>query len=91
MKEKENQKKDWMDVTLQEIYEIKDIRKRIQYRKKCEFCLTQVIKPLYVNIKNKKGFSFSKPDEELTCRTMIKDLMSSYNNNREFLRVIKEG
>ena len=90
MREKENMKKDWMDVTLDEIYAMKDIRKRIQYRKKCEFCLHTVIKPLYINIKNKEGFSFSRPDAELTCRMMLQDLMKVYTN-REFLKNIKEG
>lgn len=70
--------KHWGDLTLAEIEIIKDRDKRIEYRRKFKRCFMYIINPLYTGIKNKSRFNFSNPDNLLTCRNMLKDLMDYY-------------
>lgn len=81
---------DWMDLTLNDIIATTDIRKRIEYRKKCEFCLQKVIRPIYMEMKKIKGFDFSAPEKELTCRVMLNELQESFDDLNEFFRKVKE-
>lgn len=70
----------WADLTLEEIGQIGDKEKRNEARRQFKRCLVCVINPLYTGIKNKSKFEFSNPNELLTCRTMMKDLMNYYYN-----------
>lgn len=82
--------KNWMDLTLQEIITTGDIRMRIEYRKKCEFCLQKIIRPIYIEAKKASGFDFSAPENELTCRIMLNELQRCFNNSKDFFKMIKE-
>jgi len=70
--------KHWGDLTLEEINLIQDRNKRIEYRRNFKNCFMCLINPLYTGIKNKSKFSFSNPDNLLTCRNMVKDLLDYY-------------
>ena len=70
----------WADLTIEELEMIEDKEKRIEARRQFKRCFMYVINPLYTGIKNKSKFEFSKPDSLLTCRIMMKDLMSYYYN-----------
>lgn len=67
---------DWCDLTVEEISLIKDDAKRFLYRKEVRNYLIKIINPLYSAIKGK--FKFSNPDNMLTCRNMMEDLMKYY-------------
>lgn len=70
----------WSDLTLEEISLIKDSKKRIEYQSNWKHCFRYIINPLYSSIKNQNKFHFSNPDNMLTCRNMLKDLMDYYYN-----------
>lgn len=72
--------KHWADLTRSEIDLIEDPKKKKEYKEKSESCFKWVISPLYSGIKRSSGFRFSNPDNLLTCRNMIKDLMDYYYN-----------
>lgn len=69
--------KAWGDLTSDDIELIEDIEKRKEFRQKYQKCFRYVINPLYSSIKS-RNFKFSNPDNLLTCRNMMSDLMKYY-------------
>lgn len=74
----EIEKKEWPDLTLDEIELIKDKDKRINFRKRFFYCFKHVINPLYNNLPKKGKFSFSESDKHLTSRMMVNELKEHY-------------
>lgn len=68
----------WADLTLEDIDLIENNEKRSEANRQFKRCIRGVINPLYTGIKDKSKFKFSKPDNLLTCRIMMRDLMSYY-------------
>lgn len=67
-------KKDWYDLTLDEIRLLKDREKQKEYIKKYQFCVINIINPLCRAVSS-KGYGFSG---DLTCKQMINKLEKIY-------------
>jgi len=70
--------KHWADLTLEEMELIQERSKKVQYKRNFNKYFSCVINPLYNGIENKGQFKFSNPDNMLTCRNMVQDLMNYY-------------
>lgn len=84
----------WADVKLKEIKQINDIKKRKVYAKKIKLCYSKVVN-LLVNLITNREFNFSLPDEELTCRIMVREvnqeLYKQGYTKEEILDYVKEN
>ncbi|MGE5456478.1 MAG: hypothetical protein ACM3O4_05200 [Ignavibacteriales bacterium] len=74
----EIEKKNWPDLTLDEIELIRDKEKMADFRKKFFYCFKHVINPLYNNLPKRGKFSFSQSDKHLTSRNMVDELKAHY-------------
>jgi hypothetical protein len=74
----EIEKKDWSDLTIDEIELIRDNAKRIDFRKRFSYCIKHIINPLYNNLPKKGKFSFSESEKYLTSRMMVDELKEHY-------------
>ena len=74
----EIQKKEWYELTTDEMALINDPKKRGEYQKLVCQCLRSLINPLYDSIKNRGRFKFSVSDKLLTCEIMVRELMNYY-------------
>ena len=92
---KEIENKEWYDMTDVEIDIIGDVRKQFSYMKKRRDCMAVLINPLYDAIPNKKSFSFSNPENLLTSKNMLLDLLNYYKNKdytrEQIMEIIKNN
>ena len=83
----------WIDLTFQELDEIKDLKKQGEYRRQINFCYLHVINPLYSGIKDKSKFKYTS--DRLTCKNMMDDLTNYYYKKgftkEEIIKIIKEN
>lgn len=92
---KEIENKKWYDMTDAEIDIIGDVRKQFSYMKKRRDCMASLINPLYDAILSKKSFSFSNPENLLTSKNMLLDLLNYYKNKgytqEQIIEIIKNN
>lgn len=91
----EIERKEWPDLTIDEIELIRDKQKRIDFRKRFFYCFKHVINPLYNNLPKKGKFAFSESDKNLTSRKMVNQLKEHYYKHKftrnDIIEVITKG
>lgn len=84
----------WQDLYIKDFgdSQIKDKKELIIMQKKMKSFYVDFLLPLYKPVQNKKTFSFSVPDSELTCRIMFQDLKRFHkiDNVRDLLYKVAE-
>ena len=85
---------DWPDLYIKDFgaSQVEDTKTLIAKQKKMKSFYMDFLLPLYKPVQNKKSFSFSVPDEELTCRIMFQDLKAYHKieNVRDLLYKVAE-
>ena len=71
----------WQDLYIKDFgaSQVEDKKALIIMQKKMKSFYVDFLLPLYKPVQNKKSFSFSVPDSELTCRIMFQDLKEYHN------------
>lgn len=91
----ELQKKEWYELTTEELQLIKDTKQQREYNKKVRDCLRCIINPLYDSIKNRGRFKFSVSNKQLTCQIMVRELFEYYKkqgfNKEEIINIASEA
>ena len=84
----------WPDLYIKDFgdSQVEDKKSLIMMQKKMKSFYVDFLLPLYKPVQNKKSFSFSVPDSELTCRIMFQDLKRFHNidNVRDLLYKVSE-
>lgn len=84
----------WPDLYIKDFgaSQIEDRKTLIVMQKKMKSFYVDFLLPLYKPVQNKKSFSFSVPDSELTCRIMFQDLKKFHkiDNVRDLLYKVSE-
>ena len=85
---------DWPDLYFKDFgaSQVEDKKELVLKQKKMKSFYTMILLPLYKPVQNSKKFNFSVPDEKLTERIMLKDLMNYYklDNSRDVLTKVGE-
>lgn len=71
----------WPDLYIKDFgaSQVEDGKNLILMQKKMKSFYVDFLLPLYKPVQDRKNFSFSVPDSELTCRIMFQDLKRFHN------------